>query len=113
MLSGYLYRGVCLGISSDTKTFKDDSGKQIERTKYFLGLQSETQNKYGVMDTQTDDFIIPFDLVTNGFHKQLATHKGQFMEIKFLIKKWEMNGRSGENIEVVGFELINKSAKAA
>lgn len=111
MLSGYLYRGTCLGITSESKSFRDDSGKQVERTKYFLGLQSETQNKYGVIDKQTDDFIIPSDLVSNGFHKQLHSHKGQFIEIKFIIKKWEVNGRSGENIEVTGFELISQSAK--
>lgn len=107
MITGYLYRGILLGVNSQPSLFTDEEGKKREKVKYIMGIQSESINDFGGTDIHTDKFVIPPALVANGFHNQLKTLKGKLAEIRFRINKWDFNGRSGETLEVLSAEEVD------
>ncbi|MBT9433175.1 hypothetical protein JZM24_15535 [Candidatus Sodalis endolongispinus] len=109
MLTGFMFRGVYCGMFNEVKTFKDDDGKMTESKKIYVGLQSQKINKFGIIDSSTQEFLITNDLVQTGFHRKIDSLKGKVLEITFNERSGEYNGMAWARLEILGFEIIEEN----
>lgn len=104
--SGFYIIGRLEGFVSRTSVY---DGK--ERIKNTLGISIETINKYGKINTESQDLNVSKDVINAAFHSTVRELDGKMVQVRVSVKNWTLdNGMSGitysfdENSSIVEVE---------